>query len=290
MPLRPRHAIPSLLCCLCLVLLLAACRSSRTATSADSSQTSEPSLVSQPSRLSPKKQFETLVAAYRPWTDVSMSVKCVLRAPKSMTISGKATMIRGRELRISLRMLGFEVGGLYADSDSIYFYEKLNHTMVAESMAKLTTATGLTLSDIQDVLLGQLAYPGVDRSDPSFIKKFAVSADGDYVVAHPRSSAMPWFYTLAAAPSPELISLTIEAPGQGEAVCYYRTPFLTDAGPVSPAADISATFGKQSLDASVIWSLETAAWDKGLTPQRSLPKGYRQIPLQKLINSLSPSK
>lgn len=199
-------------------------------------------------------------------------------------------MIRGEELRISLRMLGFEVGGLYIDRDSIFFYEKLNRTMVAESMAKLTDATGLTLSDIQDVLLGQLAYPGANRSDASFIKKFAVSADGDMVIARPRSSALPWFYTIASAPSPELFGLTIEAPGQGSAECSYRPPFLTDAGPVSPAADIKAAFGKQSLDASLIWSLETAAWNKDIIPQRSLPKGYQMIPLQKLINSLSPSK
>ncbi|MDE6368794.1 MAG: DUF4292 domain-containing protein, partial [Muribaculaceae bacterium] len=269
--------------------LLAACHSSRNAASTDASPSSAP--TAQPSaKVSPKQQFETLVGSYQPWTDVSMSVKCTLRSPKSMTVSGKATMIRGEELRLSLRMLGFEVGGLYVDRDSVFFYEKLNRTMVVESMAKLTDATGLTLSDIQDILLGQLAYPGTDRTDASFIKKFNVKADGNMIIAQPRSSALPWHYTLASTPSPELISLTISAPPQCESECTFRPAFLTAAGPVSPAADIKAAFGKQSIDASLTWSLETASWNKALTPQRSLPKGYRRIPLQQLIKSLSTNK
>lgn len=287
MPLS-RSAIKSFFCCVCLAATLAACHSSRNAASPDASLSS--ALAAQSTRISPKQQFETLVSSYQPWTDVSMSVKCTLRSPKSVTVSGKATMIRGEELRLSLRMLGFEVGGLYIDRDSIFFYEKLNRTMVVESMAKLTDATGLTLSDIQDILLGQLAYPGTDRSDASFIKKFNVKADGDLIIAQPRSSALPWHYTLAATPSPELVSLTISAPPKGEAECTYRTPFLTDAGPVSPAADIKAAFGKQSVDASLTWSLETASWNAALTPRRSLPKGYRRIPLQQLIKSLSTNK
>ena len=288
MPLR-QSVIKSFFCCILLVSTLTGCRSARNVSASEGVTSGTAVAVSQPSDLSPKQQFETLVDSYRPWTDVSMSVKCTLRSPKSLTVSGKATMIRGEELRLSMRMLGFEVGGLYIDRDSIFFYEKLNHTMVVESMAKLTAATGLTLSDIQDVLLGQLAYPGAQREQTSFIKKFNIKSDGDFVIAQPRSSALPWFYTLISAPAPELVSLTISAP-QGDAECTYRTPFITDAGPVSPAADIKASFGKQSLDASVSWSLETAVWNKGLTAQRSLPKGYRRIPLNQLIKSLSATK
>lgn len=282
-------SIKSFFCCVCMTVIMVACHSSRNAASPDTtSHSSAP--IAQSTKISPKQQFETLVSSYRPWTDVSMSVKCTLRAPKSMTVSGKATMIRGEELRLSLRMLGFEVGGLYIDRDSVFFYEKLNRTMVVESMAKLTDATGLTLSDIQDILLGQLAYPGTDRSDASFVKKFNVKADGKLIIAQPRSSALPWYYTLVSTPSPELVSLTISAPTKGSAECAYRTPFLTDAGPVSPAADITAAFGKQSIDASLTWSLETATWNKALSPQRTLPKGYRRIPLQQLIKSLSTNK
>lgn len=275
--------------CVCLAVLMVACRASRSAVPAESISQQQPSgavAVVQ----SPKQLFEALVDSYRPWSDVSMSVKCTLRSPKSMSVSGKATMIRDEEIRLSLRMFGFEVGGLYIDRDSIFFYEKLNRTMVAESMKKLTDATGLSISDMQDILLGQVAYPGARRDDDSFVKKFKFSSDGDRVVAHPRSSALPWYYTLMSTPDPQLLSLSIQAPPHGAADCSYRTPFETDAGPVSPAADIKAEFGKQSLDASVIWSLETARWNNGVTAERSVPKGYRRIPLQQLIKSLNSSK
>ena len=270
--------------CFCILAMLPACRSSRNA--------SPPGLTGQPvasaadSNLSPKEQFKTLLNGYRHWSDVSMSVKCSLRSPKNLTISGKATMIRGREIRISFRMLGFEVGGLYADTDSIYFYEKLNRTIVVESMSRLTTASGLDLSDIQDVLLGRVTYPGARDSAGSLAGKFRVSDDGDKIILTPKASALPWHYTLLCVPETVLSSLSIAMPGKGEAQCSYAVPLATDAGPVSPSADISARYGKQSLEASFKWSLETASWNNGLSPARNLPKGYRRIPFAQLIKSL----
>lgn len=267
--------------------MMPSCRSSRNAAPSGSiDQPANPVASTADKNLSPKERFNALLDSYRPWSDVSMSVKCSLRAPKNMTISGKATMIRGREIRISFRMLGFEVGGLYADTDSIFFYEKLNRTMVVESMAKLSAASGLQLADIQDVLLGRVTYPGVERSDNSLAKKFRISDENGQIILQPKSSSLPWHYTLTGAPELMLSALSIAMPGKGEAQCTYGAPLVTDAGPVSPSADITARYGKQSLEASFLWSLETATWDRGLTPNRNLPKGYRRIPFARLIKSL----
>ncbi len=219
-----------------------------------------------------------------------MPVKCVLRSPKSLSISGKASMIRGQEIRISMRMLGFEVGGLYADTDSIFFYEKLNRTMVVESMAKLTAATGLQLEDIQDILLGQVTYPGSHSDNSSLIKRFNIETENNRIALVPRKSSIPWLYYLASSPDVSLESLAITLAGKGSALCRWAYPLQTDAGPVSPSADITATLGKQSVDASFIWTLETASWNNGLTPQRNLPKGYRRIPFMQLVKSLGSNK
>ena len=285
---RPYLSILFFFSALSLLSLLSGCRSSRGSAAGDSSGHLSVAPVSGASadRQSPQDQVEALLGSYRQWSDVSMNVKCSLRAPKSITLSGKATMIYGKEIRISFRMLGFEVGGLYADTDSIFFYEKLNRTMVVESMSRLSAASGLQLADIQDILLSRITYPGAGDSDRGLAKKFRISDDADGIMLRPRSSALPWHYIISPQPALALSALSITLPGKGEALCSYNLPLATDAGPVSPSADIFARYGKQTVDASFFWSIETASWNQGLAPKRNLPKGYRRIPFAALIKSL----
>lgn len=223
------------------------------------------------------------------WDDVSMPVKFTLRSPKSVSLSGRATMIRGREIKISFRMLGFEVGGLYADTDSVYFYEKVNRTMMVESMDRLRNESGLELENIQDMLLGRVTYPGHIDSSEELLKKFKVKEDDTSVMLVPRSSDLPWHYLITDVDgSAALQSLTVDIPSHGQIVCTFVSPLLSTVGPVTPDITIKADFDKQNLDASLIWSLESATWNKSITPSPSLPKGYRRIPLASLLKSLAP--
>lgn len=193
------------------------------------------------------------------WQDVSMPVKCKLVKPKNISVSGKATMIRDREIKISLRMLGFEVAGLYANEDSIYVYEKLNHTMIAEALSKIENQTGITLSDMQHILLGQQCRP---------------------------HSKFDWHYTMSnETPSwPECLTVGVAG---SEIICSYSAPLATPAGLISPTASIAVEFGKQALDASLEWSLESASWNSGLSTSFQIPKGYRRISAAQLIKALS---
>lgn len=262
-------------CCFSILLMLSSCRSARHASSVD--MTAGGGIVAADS---PKGQVTALVDNYKDWTDVSMSVKCTLRSPKNLSVSGKAVMVRGEQIKISVRVFGFEVAGLLADRDSIYVYEKLNHTMIAEPMSRLTGATGLDLGGVQDILLGRIVAPR------ETLRNASISADGNTIDILLKNRAYEMIYTMLGGNSPSLQSLSVDAPGKGDALCVYAPALVTDAGPVSPSADITAHLGKRTLDASMRWSLESAAWNKGVKADGQPPKGYRRISLQQLVKSL----
>ncbi len=273
-----------LIVCAIIPALLSGCKSAKVSAPGYRYEASSGPLVASPELLA-----REIVDSALEWTDVTMPVKFVLRSPKSVSLSGRATMIRGREIKISFRMLGFEVGGLYADNDSVYFYEKLNRTMVVESMERLRKESGLELENIQDVLLGRVTYPGRVESADELLKKFRIKDTETDVMLVPRSSALPWYYLITAVDDEAVLrSLTVDVPGRGSIDCSYLPPMLTPVGPVSPEDVITATLDKQALDASLLWSLESATWNKGVAPSPSLPKGYRRIPLARLLKSLAP--
>lgn len=272
-----------------LLFSFAGCKSSRKTVgqSYESSDRTAENVISESNPgLSVKQQVVKLVEGYNPWRDVSMSVRCKLRSPKSLNVSGKATMIRGEEIQISMRMLGFEVAGLYIDKDSAYVYEKLNRTMIVEPLSSLERLSGMTLSDIQDILLGQICYPGGSKGGEDLVKKFEIKDGSDVVTLVPRKSAIDWSYNLSKTDPLELLEVMVSLGAKGQAQCRYSAAYLTDAGPVSPSAQLMATAGKYKIDATIEWSLETASWNKGITAKNNIPKGYKRISLQQLLKAL----
>ena len=268
-----------LLCCAVILSTLSACHSSKAA-SDNALQTEN---QTKQHTQTPSGEVEAMIGSYKLWDDVSMSFKCNLRSPKSISLSGKATMIRGSEIKLSLRMIGFEVAGLYANSDSIYVYEKLNHTMIVESMSRLTAATGLDISGVQDLLLGHIINP-TDRKNP--LEGFKLNSDDSSITLSLKGEAYDIIYTLLRAKSCALSALDVEASGKTLAACKYSLPFQTEAGPVSPAVEFNAGLGKLPVEATLNWSLETATWNKGLQASPNLPKGYKRISASQLVKSL----
>ena len=77
------------------------------------------------------------------------------------------TMVNGKDIHISMRMLGFEVGAAYITSDSLYAYAKLQRVYVAESISRLLGGLDADISDLQSLLIGApltLPSPGAGTS------------------------------------------------------------------------------------------------------------------------------
>jgi hypothetical protein len=96
----------------------------------------------------------TVTSANGGWHDVYMPVKVKVNSPMSMSLSGKATIVRDSLVNLSMRVLGMEVAVVNMTNDSIVLVDKYHKYLFSESMANLMGSHKLTLGDIQDIMLG----------------------------------------------------------------------------------------------------------------------------------------
>lgn len=277
-----------------LILLLGSCRGAKGSvdTSYPATTGSESGYVTKPSSAEPAVLFDAMCGSYKTWSDISVPVKISLRQPRSLNVSGRLTMVRDREIRISLRVFGMEVGGLYADTDSIYVFEKLNRSMVAASMSRLTEATGLTLGDLQELLLGRCCYPGCGTLDATASALFNISADPDGIyIIEPRhkKSGGDWAYSAVVTDGSRqemILGAVAVTVGKAEGTCSYAAPLQTVAGPASPKAEMLVSLNGKKLEAAVDINLLKAEWNTGRTPSARIPQGYDRISLESLTKLL----
>lgn len=271
-----------------LTILISGCRSTKTAIApSDNSNAGMPSVVKEESDLSPAKRVAAMVDSYKTrsgWTDINVPVKCNLRSPKSLSVSGRMVMVKGQSISLSMRMLGFEVAGLYADCDSIYIYEKLNKSMVVEPMSRLTASTGVTLSDLQDLLTGVMCYPGKDLNGGNVTKLFDIAVENNTIQLLPHDNRN-WAFALSDENIP-VLTAAVAATAKVNAVCQFGAPQLCNAGVFIPSVSVYAEAGKQKLDASLVYTLSDLKINSGAKASKPSVKGYNRIALDRLIKAL----
>lgn len=120
---------------MCGVLLLAGCHSSRhSGIPTDANKSLEP--------------VETL------WTDLEVPLNISLNSPTRANVAARVKMVRGQMIDVSLRIIGFEVGRLYVTEDSVFGMIKPSKVYMAESLKDVAGQFPVTVSDIQDMLIG----------------------------------------------------------------------------------------------------------------------------------------
>lgn len=93
-----------------------------------------------------------------PWQNVSVPVKVELLEPVAFSISGRATMVRGEYVLVSMRMLGFEVGQVYVTPEELDIVVKqLDKMWIQQPIGERFHKLGLPFSTLQDALLGDEA-------------------------------------------------------------------------------------------------------------------------------------
>lgn len=93
------------------------------------------------------------------WHTLYAPVKVNVSSPMSLGASGRATMVRDSLVHLSLRFFGMEVAQVRADRDSAWLVDKYHKIYTSMPLAGLTASSGLTLADVQDLLLGQAFLP-----------------------------------------------------------------------------------------------------------------------------------
>lgn len=130
--------------------VLPGCSSSRTTTVAKSDL----------SAMNVGKRFDAMMASYSSWDNLEIPLKVELKSPAKFSLSGRMYMENGQSILVSMRLLGFEVATMYADSDSLYCVDKVHKIVVAENMKNLTQLTGIDITQLQSLMLGRAFLPG----------------------------------------------------------------------------------------------------------------------------------
>ena len=259
------------------IVTLGGCRSSKSSTDSGSDYNSKPSL---------EKRFTVLTEQYNDWADVNMSMKFSLLAPQKITVSGKAYMTRNKSINISLRFLGMEVVAMHITNDSIFATDKMHKYYLAESLSQITKGYGITINDIQDLLLGQAFLIKKGTMQPSMKKQVhLVDINDEYWAIEPKTAINNYSYAFAANLTPRLTALAINKQSTTIIDCEYSNHTSSPAGTVAQLLNLTINTDKQPLQASINWDTTGAKWNNGTERNWKKPNGYTRISFSQLIKT-----
>ena len=263
---------------LSLALLASACGASKTSHNGKNANTSAASQTTAAAGQRLTESYAALTGPYKDWQTLEMPIKVNISSPMNFSCSARMQMIRGKWLGISVRMLGFEVAYLTADTDSVHAYVKVQKRYVSESIASLFASSGYNLANVQDLLLGRLFVPGGATATAADAARFKMERADDLLLLFPADTTMAGEIGFAAAlPSNRLITTTCKAGNHRGAVIYTPASTVTPAGPVAKQTQLTADLGG-NLDATLEYDLGGARWNRNVTPRVwKVPAGARRI-------------
>lgn len=171
-----KKIVSFLILVLCLVAV--GCSSSRKGTHGGQGPLPEGSMES---------RFQTVADQRNDWECVAVPIKFELKSPSSISFSGKAYYVRGKEVFISLRKLLFEVAQLSVTPDTILLVDKFNGRHVIEDISELVKGAPVDIADLQALLMGQPFAAG-KRPEAA---DFTYQDNGAEWYAIPRDESLP---------------------------------------------------------------------------------------------------
>ncbi len=235
------------------VLMLAGCKRRQ---QADHQVPSEP--VSAMQAL--QQAYEPLAKTYVEWEDVYMPMNLSLQSPISQSVSGRISMKRGEWIHMSLRVLGMEMASLMVDNDQVWIVDKVHHAYVHESLQEILSKYPLTVSDVQDCLLGQLFPPTSDFLTDNI--EAAVAGDNP----------------------PMLKSLVMAKADDRYVQVTYDSHADTPAGIVSATLLLQAVSRGKPISGTIAWRLDKAEWNTGRQLKFAEPNNtYTRIDVAKIF-------
>lgn len=262
------------------LMLLSACSSSRKAAkSGDYPVENAGAIVA----ANPEDEFRAMAASYAPWTDVSVPVRVSMAQPAKFNCSGVLKMRHGKDLSISMRMFGFEVASLYADADSVIISVKAMDMYFSESIAGLTDKYGITLADLQSLVLGQAFVPGKGAVKDNDISRFNIGdmqKTGFSFAPKQMPSGLEWSYTAlsAAGATPRLIAMSIEPRALMPVDCVFGGASATPAGIVASSLEFATQVKNRNIEAALSTGMDRAEWNGGVNISKpKIPRKARRV-------------
>lgn len=271
----------------CVALMMAAGCSSQKSANKKSFETEVPSDVA---LQTPPQRYAELCRSYGDWQDVALPLKVSLRAPKSISLSARAEMKRGSWIYMSVRMLGFEVASLWADNDSVHAIDRYHKAYVSESLGRIFGGTGVTVNDVQDLLLGRGFVVG--QHGGTFTRaqegNITLSATPDGLMVFPATQPIGFEYGFILPADANRIGAASVSVGDKYAATVAYGAFITTShsGTFASEAEIEMVKGKK-IAAGLDWNFHSAKWNTGLDRQWKQPSGYSRMSADKILKALT---
>lgn len=216
------------------------------------------------------------------WQTISMPASVRVNNTSLPRVSGTLTMVRDRDIRLSIRFLGMEMGALAVTNDSVKGYIKIQRVYVSESIRDLLGGYPATVGNLQSLLLDRLFTVGDATPD---LRGASLTATGDNSFSIlPRVKAGEPSYSFGVEmPEGRIASLIMSHKGRRAAVAYSGK----SSGDLS--LEVEAASGEKTLvSASVELQAGRARIDDQSVNSRpfTIPSGYRRLSASALMQAL----
>ena len=271
--------------CVCLMLILVGCKSSKNSMSSTSTEIGD--LGKEGAKML-SQRLDSVIFHYEDWHDVVMPIDLSLHQPKEFSVSGRATMVKDESIYISIRVIGFEAANVYVTPDSIFASYKLNKIYIAEETKQLLANYPVTIGNIQDLLLGRAFMLGDGTLSGNMKKKLTFNSTTESWSVTSNQNLKNVIYSFLFDLSSNALAMTkVDIEGKKPVECKYQNPPVnTVAGYVSNGISISTTLKEMPIDAEIRWNFNNAKWNTGATAKWKTPKGYKRISASDILKAL----
>lgn len=246
-------------------------------------------------KLSPEVKYPVSVASLAEalaekgdWQTMKIPVNVKLKKPLSAKIGGTMTLVRGSEVRLSLRFFGMEVASASITNDSVRAYVKVQKVYLAESLDQALGGFPATMDNLQSLLLARIFEVGKTYPDLGHCKIFAEDGGNSYTVTPPSVAAGLSYTFTADIADNHLADLDIVSSGNHKANVTYSYPRNSEYGIPEQIALLGSLKGKP-LEAEIEYSVSGIDRSASSPKAFEIPRGYRKVSsssLLKLLDSL----
>ncbi len=267
-----------------LAATFAGCRSQKGASTAASDLREG---VALPANAALNSRYTMLTESWKPWSDVEVGVKLSLHSPAKLNASGKAWMKRGEWISISVRMLGFEVATLWVDRDSVVAVDKFHKKYVSQPTSRLLGDAGVSIEDIQDLLMGRAFLAGKGTASVADRNKFDFeeAANGWYLLPRMQPEMFSYGF-LASNTSNALRGAIVEVKDFGAVSANYNDIFESrTCGWFAQEVNVETSRGKK-ISATLKWDLNGSKFNTGVVKTCRIPDNCERIEMSALTSLL----
>lgn len=236
------------------------------------------------------QRYTLLTNSWKDWRDMEMGLKIQLTSPAKLNAAGKAYFKRGEWISISIRMIGFEVATLWVDRDSVVAVDKFHKKYISIPTPSLLGDSGLTIENIQDLLLGRAFIAGEGMATPEMRDKFDFEKQTNGWYLLPRKQPADFNYGfLASLTENALRGAVADLKKAGTVQAYYSDNYESrNCGWFAREVTVENSKGKR-IRATLKWDLNGAKFNNGTTKSCRIPDDCEKIEasaLPSLLKSL----